>query len=232
MQTMEMIDDVPADIREMYVVHTALRREFGLLRTLVLAVEDEDRERATVVADHIDLLCSVLHRHHLGEDTHIWPKLLERCAEAMAPLVHMIEGQHADIDRAMAEVEARLAMWRGSANTEQAAVLAQAIDVLVTELEGHLQLEEQHMLPLIEKHITASEWNQMGEDGGADTPSDEAAVIFGMMMYEGDAAVLQDMFSHMPPEVAAVLGDIAPTAYAEYSRKIHGTPTPRRGAAV
>jgi hemerythrin-like domain-containing protein len=227
-----MIDDSPADVREMYVIHTGLRREYGLLRELILAVEDGDTERARILADHIAFINSVLHLHHTGEDKHLWPKLLTRGAREIAPLVHTVERQHQGVDEAMADVNAAVTTWRWNAERAQAAVLAKAVDVLVGRLEEHLRLEEQELLPLIEKHITASEWNRLGEEGGASAPAELRPVIFGMLMYEGEPAVLQDMFSRMPPEVAAVLGELASKAYAEYSQKIHGTPTPPRITAA
>lgn len=71
---MTVIDESPEDLREMYVVHIALRRKYSLLPVLVLGVENEDTERAGIVADHIVFLNSVLHRHHKGEDRRLWPK--------------------------------------------------------------------------------------------------------------------------------------------------------------
>jgi hemerythrin-like domain-containing protein len=224
MASVTMIDGNSADIREMYVVHDALRREYGLLPGLVLGVENEDAERAGIVAGHVAFLNSVLHRHHDGEDRHLWPKILTRGAPAIAPLIRTVEGQHEDIDAAMTEVNVAVTTWCQKVDSRQATVLARAIDVLVARLDEHLRLEEQQVLPLIEKHVTASEWTRMAEEGGADTPPEDAAVIFGMMMYDGDPAVLRDMLSHMPTEVAEVLGAVSQTAYAEYCQKIHGSP--------
>jgi hemerythrin-like domain-containing protein len=229
---MPVINESPADIREMYVAHIALRREYSLLSNLVLAVENEDRERAEIVVGHVLFLNSVLHRHHQGEDRHLWPRISERGAKDVAPLMLTLESQHEGIDKTMAAVDAALTAWSQTAYHEQATELARTIDVLVAQLEEHLRLEERQALPLIEKHITASEWNRMTEEGGADTPPEELAIIFGMLMYEGDPAVLQDMLSHVPAEVAESLGEVAATAYAEYCQRIHGTPTPRRITAA
>src|SRR5215475_1446384 len=80
--------------REMKMVHTFLRREFSLSPDLVRGVVEGDRARAELVADHIDVISLVLHEHHGAEDKHIWPKLLERSPDSVAPLIHLAESQH------------------------------------------------------------------------------------------------------------------------------------------
>lgn len=219
-------EEARADIREMYVVHNVFRREYHLLPDLVLDVAADDLERAELIAEHITFLNSLLDRHHTGEDSHLWPKLLIRAADSLAPLIHTIEDQHKGVHEAMSELDEVLRGWRSNPDPRNRAAVVDAIGVLSTRLEEHLQLEEQQILPLIEDHISAAEWTEMTQEGGADTPPEQGPVIFGMLMYEGDPAVLNDMFANMPPEVAAVLPDIAPPAYQEYCRKIHGTPTP------
>lgn len=219
-------DEVRADMREMHVVHTALRREYNLLPELVLGVNVGDAERAALVAEHIAFVNSILHRHHAGEDKHLWPRLLTRAAESLAPLVHTVERQHESIDKAMSELNSALTGWRPNPGPQNTVDVIDAIGFLLVRLEEHLQLEERELLPLIEEHITASEWNRMGDESGIDTPPEEGPLIFGMLMYEGDPGVLEDMIAHMPPEVASTLVEIAPAAYRDYCRKIHGTATP------
>ena len=75
-----------ADTRDMYVVHTMFRREFGLMAALVRGVTAGDTERAQIVAEHIELMNGVLHHHHAGEDKHLWPRLLGRGSEEVAPV--------------------------------------------------------------------------------------------------------------------------------------------------
>lgn len=221
------IDETAPDIREMSVVHIALRREYGLLPDLVGDVATGDTERAALVAEHIAFLNSVLHRHHTGEDEHLWPRLLTRAAASLAPLVHTVETQHHSVDLAMAELRSVLDSWRLDPGPPSTTAVVEALEALTVRLEEHLDLEERELLPLIERHITAEEWTAMGEAGAAGTPPDQAPLIFGMMMYEGDPEVLEDMFAHMPAEVAAVLGELAPAAYQDYCHTIHGTAAPR-----
>jgi hypothetical protein len=103
-----------ADTRDMYMVHTMLRREFALLPALVRDVTAGDEERTQIVADHIEFLGTILHAHHHSEDVYLWPKLLDRGSEEIVPIVHLMEGQHTSIEKINAEVTAATGSWGGS----------------------------------------------------------------------------------------------------------------------
>ncbi|MGN6612052.1 MAG: hemerythrin domain-containing protein, partial [Angustibacter sp.] len=86
------------DTRDMVTVHRFLRREFRLLPAAVERVGDGDVARAAVVADHLELLTGVLHHHHTAEDNNLWPLMLERVPDELAPLVELMESQHHRVD--------------------------------------------------------------------------------------------------------------------------------------
>ena len=44
----------------------------------------------------------VLDHHHAAEDKHLWPRLLDRGSESVAPVVHLMEGQHENIGKTIA----------------------------------------------------------------------------------------------------------------------------------
>jgi hemerythrin-like domain-containing protein len=217
-----------ADTRDMYMVHTAFRREFGLMPALVRGVAAGDVERVGIVADHITLVADVLHHHHHTEDTHLWPRLLDRAAAELAPVVHTMESQHEGIEKAGAEVSAGVDVWCTNADPRDGAALADALDRFLPMLTEHLELEEQRVLAIIEQHITAAEWAAMVQDGASGISPELMPVIFGMMMYEGDPEVVQDTIEHMPAEIQPVIGQMATTAFAEHSQRVHGTSTPPR----
>jgi hypothetical protein len=72
-----------ADVGEMYLVHTMLRREFGLLPDLIRGAGRNDAKRRALIGAHAQLVLQILHTHHESEDLVLWPLLLER-AEAKA----------------------------------------------------------------------------------------------------------------------------------------------------
>jgi hemerythrin-like domain-containing protein len=225
---MTTADEAFADIRDMYAVHTVLRRELGLAPDLVRGVAEGDTERSHVVGGHIDLTLALLHTHHSGEDAHIWPRLLERAPQEVAPIVHTMESQHHGIETAQAGVVGHLQAWRSGAAAQFGEELAAALERLNLLVKEHLGVEEEKALPIIGAYITAAEWNAMVQEGGASTPPELLPVMFGMMMYEGDPEVVQLAVDNMPPEIGAVIEDLASQAYADYAKNVYGTATPPR----
>lgn len=214
-----------ADTREMYTVHTMFRREFALLSGLVRSVTAGDAERAQIVADHIRLVSLVLHEHHSGEDAVLWPKILTRASREIDPVVLLVEGHHEAIDALTSEAEVLMSAWTDTAATADGEDLADALDRLAVALYEHMGLEEKLILPLVERHIFASEWEKMVEEGTAQIPPELGPVLVGMLMYEGG-------LDAVPPEMRTVLADVAPQAYAAHAERVHGTPTPPRSNDV
>jgi hypothetical protein len=221
-------DNTHVDTREMYLVHTMFRREFARLPALVRGVPVGDERRAELIADHIELMGKTLYAHHHSEDEHLWPKLLERCPEEIAPVVHIMEDQHSDIEHAGAETLAATLPWRGTAAGDTGEVLATALDALLRVLNQHMALEEEHVLPVIERYITVAEWQRMADGSGEGIPAEQLPLVLGMMMYEGDPEVLEKTFSRMPEEVRPTMQGLAADSFAEHSVRIHGTATPPR----
>jgi hemerythrin-like domain-containing protein len=212
----------------MYAVHTLFRREFSLMPALVRGVAARDKERSEIVADHILLMNTVLHHHHRAEDKHLWPRLLDRGSKDVASVVHVMEGQHENLETMIAEVDEATRSWRSSAAPESGKALADALDRMISLLNDHMGVEEERILPMVEKYITAAEWDLMVREGAAETPRENIPLIFGMVMYEGDPEVIQLILSQMPPEMRAVMKEQASRAFASHSERVHGTATPPR----
>ena len=208
-----------ADTRDMYTVHTMFRREYALLPGLVRAVAAKDEERARVVADHVRLMNLILHHHHTAEDEGLWPRLLQRAPREVDPVVQLLAGQHDNLDVLLDDVDARLDSWPDGADSADGEALATVLRQVAVALYEHMGLEEKLALPLVERHVFATEWKAMIAAGAAEIPPEIGPVLVGMLMYEGglDAA---------PPQMRDVLAEVAPKAYAGYCEHLHGTPTP------
>jgi hemerythrin-like domain-containing protein len=141
---------MPAMTSEMVMMHTGLRREFGFMPELARGVFEGDRRRAGVVAGHIELIWSVLDNHHKGEDTVIWPRLLERCPVEILPLVHAMEGHHESITTLGGELTKHAAAWRTDASVSHREAVLHTLDLLLPVLRERLKMEELYVLPLIE----------------------------------------------------------------------------------
>ena len=217
--------------REMVMVHTGFRREFGFMPELVRGVFEGDRHRAEIVADHIELVSSVLHHHHHGEDIVIWPRLLERCPEEILPLVHGMEGHHERIAALNDDLAKHVAAWRTDAGVQHRDAVLRTLEDMLPVLREHLLMEEQYVLPLIEKHITGDEWDAMVAAGAAETPQEQLPLIVGLMMYEGAPSAVQDALDNMPEEIRSMLTEAAPRLYGDYAERVYGTRTPPFGSS-
>jgi DUF438 domain-containing protein len=220
-----------ADTRDMYMAHILLRREFGLAPGVVRTVSEGDVSRAAVVADHLELISGILHGHHAAEDALLWPRLLDRGSEEVAAVVHLMEGQHEAIDEANREIKKELGPWRGNARVVHRDVLADALERLNSVLVEHTALEEQHILPLAEKYITASEWQELGTQAMKEVPSKKMPLAFGMAMYEGDPEVIKEVLTLAPLMARLTMPFVGPRVYASYARRLYGTATPARSVA-
>lgn len=215
-----------ADVSDMYMAHAMMRREFRLLPDLVHDVKPGDIARAQVLADHADKICLVLHLHHEGEDIVLWPLLLERGAEDAARIVPTMEKQHHGIEAALNDVNAIMPTWRSTAG--DSGRLATALEVLRDRLVEHMAMEEREILPLAEKYVTAAEWNQLGEHGLKGSPKKDLPLTLGMVMYEGDPAVVKAVLANAPAPARLIMPLLAPRLYAKHAKRVHGTPTPPR----
>jgi hemerythrin HHE cation binding domain-containing protein len=217
-----------ADARDMFAVHTMFRREFGLMPGLIRAVTAGDTRRAMLVADHVALVSGVLNVHHSAEDQHIWPLLRARCPAECAPLVEVMEEQHHAIHNRLLQATKAAQAWRVGASAGPREALADAVDRLIPVTGEHLTLEEERVVPLIEKHITKAEYAVLAQEGAADVAPDKLPTVLGMVLYEAAPAVVDMVVAEMPAEVQPNIKDLAATAYAAYAKELHGTGTPPR----
>ncbi len=212
--------------REMELVHTGFLREFFLMPDLVHGVSPGDTQRAAIVADHVESLSMGLHHHHHGEDREIWPRLLDRAPEEVQPLVHGMEKHHERIASLIDELVQEIRAWRAGADAANRDAVSRTLEQLLPVLRLHLTEEVEYVLPLIEKHITAAEWDAMGARNLAQLPAETLPLIIGLSMYEGHPAAVKDVLENIPEETRAAVAEAAPKAYGDYAARLYGTRTP------
>ncbi len=210
----------------MATVHTLFRREFRLAGGVVRRVDAGDVRRARVVADHLDFLARTLHDHHTGEDELLWPKLLERVPDELAPIVHLMEAQHEQVDGLLHEIGELRPRWAQSADPVDRDRLADLLDRLHVHLVEHLDAEEEHLLPIAARAVTQAEWDELGERGRDHTRRSEMTLVLGMFQHDGDPAVLAHMLADAPAPVRWLVPKLARRAFRRHAVAIHGTPTP------
>ena len=214
------------DTSIMPVIHTLFRRELRLAGGLLRGVADGDTARAAVVADHLDLVGEVLHHHHTAEDDLLWPLLLERVPDDLAPIVHLMESQHARVETLLAEIGPLMSTWRGTAAASERDRMAGLYDDLYVALAEHLDAEEQRLLPIAARNVSQEEWERMGEAARAGTPKGKGLVVFGMIAYDGGPEGVALMMHGAPPPVRWLVPRLGARAYRRHATKVHGTVTP------
>jgi hemerythrin-like domain-containing protein len=221
------VPTAPLDTRVMGVIHSLYRREFRLAGEVVRGVAEGETSRAAVVADHLSLIHQSLHHHHTAEDELCWPLLLERVPEELAPLVHLMESQHARVEALLAEISGLLPTWRARAGATERDRLADLHDLLYRHLGEHMDAEEERLLPIAARAMTQAEWDAVGEAAKSGTPRSQMMLVLGMIVYDGDPEIVDTvLLAGAPAPVRWLLPRLARRAYRRHARAVYGTPTP------
>jgi hemerythrin-like domain-containing protein len=196
-------------------VHQVYRREFHLLSSLVRGVADGDTERAALVGQHITDITDSLHEHHQGEDELLWPLLLER-ATPQADVVYRMEKQHESLHGLLQELAVLTPRWRATATEGDRDALADLVARTSDVIDEHLQDEEEHVMPLIEQHITPEEWLAFELRGHASIPQDKALLFLGLGLQDATPHEHEMFVGGLPPEVLQMWEQFGK---AEYDRQ-------------
>lgn len=207
--------------REMPIIHRIFRRQFAEVRALVQQAPAADATRIVAIADHLGFLLDGLHMHHTTEDDLIWPKLLDR-AGLDAPLVERMEEQHQQIDASVAEVRTATSVWRSDPTPATSSALADRIGDFLVVLEGHLDEEEQVVVPLIDRHLTEAEWQDVGERGFEKFTPAQRWIATGQMVEVATPEEAAMMFGNLPPPVKVLWHLIGKRKYRRYITSVRG----------
>jgi hypothetical protein len=217
------------DTHDMVIVHRVFRRECGLLPRLVRGVRPGDTGRAAVVGEHCADICTALHHHHAAEDELVWPKLLER-ATPDRDVVRRMQAQHDALAHILAEVEQVLPRWRANASVETGEQLAGLLAALSSGINEHLAAEEQHVLPIVEAHLTAEEWAEVGEHGAASIPKEKLLVFLGAILEDADRGERREWLKSLPLVARVLWPTVGRRKYARYVGDVRGFVPAQRSA--
>lgn len=209
------------DTHSMVVIHRGIRRESRLLAQLVAAVDTGDTARAKVLADHFRDYRLGLHNHHHGEDEHLWPVLLGR-VDLGADVVLRMEAQHERVAGSLARAEAALPAWETTAGEAERDALAAALTDHHAVLVEHLADEETALLPLAAQHLTAREWNAMGDHFFAATPKPKLLFFLGMVLEDAEPAERARMLAELPGFARVLWRVVGRPSYTRRMRAVRG----------
>jgi hemerythrin-like domain-containing protein len=215
----DAVTDAQPRTEEMAVIHRIFRRGFPQAADLVRRAPAGSRARSEPIAAHLDFLLNGLHAHHTTEDSNIWPRLLERAAPE-AELVARMEKQHEVVAERAEQVRRQLETWRKAPTDGEK--LATALDEFTAALVEHLDDEEAHVVPLIRAHITASEWNQFGQEAFEKFTNPEKLIATGVLEDVATAEEAEWFIGDLPLPIKLMWRFIGRRRYTRYKRELQG----------
>ena len=144
-------DHRPADLGFMRAIHAGLRRDAARLQALAPQLERENGGPRAVPKGWSSFR-QTLQAHHAAEDDDLWPVLRSHLTQAED--LHQLDlmvAEHRGLTAAIGAVDDALASGVG---------LTTAARELGGVLGDHLDHEEQQVFPLLERHLSRSEWRR------------------------------------------------------------------------
>jgi hemerythrin-like domain-containing protein len=171
------------DTSDMVIVHRMFRRECALLPKLVAAVAGGDVARARAVAGHAREVLDMLHHHHVGEDELLWPRLSVR-TRFHADLLARMDSQHQGLAVLLEHAATAFAEWQDAPTAHTSAPLTTLLEQLSTGLNVHFDEEEAEILPIVERVLTAVEYQEVGRRGLLSIPITRRLIVLGYLLEE------------------------------------------------
>jgi hypothetical protein len=150
--------DGPADTRMMGIVHDALRRDFGRLRSALTTPAYPDGERRAALAGHALWMLDFLHTHHHHEDVGLYPMVIAANPGSAEVLARM-DADHKQVVPAMEALRSVSERWGRTGNDADREAMVAAIDALLDVLVPHLEREENDAMPVVSASISQREWH-------------------------------------------------------------------------
>jgi hemerythrin-like domain-containing protein len=154
----------PVDMRMMYAMHHAFRRDLATLAAAAAVTPAIDRRAWVALADRWALFSEALHHHHSGEDRGLWPRLLEVATPEEVEVLEAMEAEHEGIDPMLAACAAGFDRLREHADEDARATLAVRLAAARAQLGEHLRHEETEAIAIIQRHLTDAEWLAIEEE--------------------------------------------------------------------
>ena len=176
----------PHDHTGMYVMHHAFRRDLAAFASSVQATPLGDTDTWEALTRRWGRFAATLHHHHSGEDDHYWPVLLSaveaRGTDADLVEVRAMSEEHADIDPLVTAIGDGLAAVVAHPCEEHRNAVDIRLAGLREVLDGHLRHEETVVLPLVQRVMTAEEYQRVEKAVGSSYPLREVPFLIGWAM--------------------------------------------------
>ena len=149
----------------MYLMHHAFRRDLAGLR----GGGGQPRPWPTGSPgrrwrERWELFSFALHHHHTGEDTGLWPMLVDRTDDEGRAVLEAMEAEHGEIDPILEACAAGFARLAGHADEDARRALAVRLVAARERLGDHLRHEETEAIALIQELLTQEDWERLEKE--------------------------------------------------------------------
>ncbi len=136
--------------------------------------------------------------------------------------------QHRVVATCVARTRGLLRWWRDDPSDASSSELVATLDLLSDALAEHLDEEEEYVLPLVRRHLTVSEWEELGQRSLEKFPRGALPVLLGQLLDVTSPLERAQFFGKLPIPVRLTWRLAGRRRYARYIRRVRGTgPEPR-----
>ena len=130
-------------------VHGWLREQLDAIRTGAAAFGEGGGIRATDLRTHCLTFCSILERHHTGEDQQLFPFLAGQHPE-LGPVLEELMRDHRQVAEILDQITELVRELGAQPDAAEVARMRTEMDGLAALLENHLNYEERKLVPILD----------------------------------------------------------------------------------
>jgi hypothetical protein len=149
------------------------------------------------VAGHAREVLDMLHHHHLGEDELLWPRLSAR-TRFNTDLIARMDSQHHGLAVLLELAATALPAWEDAPTAHTSTPLTTLLEQISTGLDEHFEEEEAEILPIVERVITAAEYQEVGQRGLVSIPLTRRLIVLGYLLEDATPRERTDFLAAIP----------------------------------
>ena len=130
-------------------VHGWLREQLDAIRTDAVAFAEGGGIRATDLRTHCLTFCSILERHHTGEDQQLFPFLAKQYPE-LGPVIEELIHDHRQVAEILDTITDLVRKLGAQPDAAEVTRMRTELDGLAALLENHLNYEERKLVPILD----------------------------------------------------------------------------------
>jgi hemerythrin-like domain-containing protein len=154
----------PVDVRMMYVMHHAFRRDLVMFAAAAAVTPAADQTTWAALAKRWEIFSEILHHHHSGEDAGLWPWLTKVANDEEQATLAAMEAEHEQIDPILSSCATGFETVTRTRSAWDAEHLAERLAAARDSLLAHMAHEETEAMALVQKYMTQEDWQGVVEN--------------------------------------------------------------------